>query len=102
MSGGSGTIDYDVEAHTVDAHKTSAVRQESTTRNLQLQDLISECPTVLLIRQLSHLLNLGLTISTLQSLTLHLEMTYLQQLFIIDFPLYNIFFIISYSLSVNH
>ena len=38
MSGGSGTIDYDVEAHTVDAHKTSAVRQESTTKNLQESD----------------------------------------------------------------
>ena len=31
----NGTIDYDVEAHTLDAHKTSAARQESTTRNLQ-------------------------------------------------------------------
>ena len=37
MSSGNGTIDYDVEAHTLDAHKTSAARQESTTRNLQLQ-----------------------------------------------------------------
>ena len=34
MLSGNGTIDYDVEAHTPDAHKTSAARQESTTRNL--------------------------------------------------------------------
>ena len=34
MFSGNGTIDYDVEAHTLDAHKTSAARQESTTRNL--------------------------------------------------------------------
>ena len=34
MLSGNGTIDYDVEAHTLDAHKTSAARQESTTRNL--------------------------------------------------------------------
>ena len=33
MLSGNGTIVYDVEAHTLDAHKTSAVRQESTTRN---------------------------------------------------------------------
>ena len=31
---GNGTIDYSVDAHTLDAHKTSAARQESTTRNL--------------------------------------------------------------------
>ena len=35
MLSGNGTIDYSVEAHTLDAHKTSAARQESTTRNLQ-------------------------------------------------------------------
>ena len=34
MLSGNGTIDYDVEAHTLAAHKTSAARQESTTRNL--------------------------------------------------------------------
>ena len=34
MLSGNGTIDYDIEAHTLDAHKTSAVRQESTTRIL--------------------------------------------------------------------
>ena len=34
MLSGNGTIDYNVEAHTLDAHKTSAARQESTTRNL--------------------------------------------------------------------
>ena len=34
MLSGNGTIDYSVEAHTLDAHKTSAARQESTTRNL--------------------------------------------------------------------
>ena len=28
MFSGNGTIDYDVEAHTLDAHKTSAARQE--------------------------------------------------------------------------
>ena len=38
MLSGNGTIDYDVEAHNLDAHKTSAARQESTTRNLQKQD----------------------------------------------------------------
>ena len=36
MLSGNGTIDYDVEAHTLDAHKTSAARQESTTRNLHI------------------------------------------------------------------
>ena len=36
MLSGNGTIDYDVEAHTLDAHETSAARQESTTRNLQI------------------------------------------------------------------
>ena len=39
MSSGNGTIDYDVEAHTLDAHKTSAARQESTTRNLQYRGI---------------------------------------------------------------
>ena len=34
MLSGNGTIDYDVEAHTPDAHRTSATRQESTTGNL--------------------------------------------------------------------
>ena len=34
MFSGNGTIDYSVEAHTLDAHKTSAARQESTTKNL--------------------------------------------------------------------
>ena len=34
MLSGNGTIDYDVEAHTLSAHKTSAARQESTSRNL--------------------------------------------------------------------
>ena len=34
MLTGNGTIDYSVEAHTLDARKTPAVRQESTTRNL--------------------------------------------------------------------
>ena len=38
MLSGNGTIDCDVEAHTLDAHKTSAARQESTTRNLQVSD----------------------------------------------------------------
>ena len=33
MLSGNGTIDYSVEAHTLDAHKTSAARQESTTGN---------------------------------------------------------------------
>ena len=35
MLSGNDTIDYDVEAHTLDAHKTSAVPQASTTRHLQ-------------------------------------------------------------------
>ena len=34
MLSDNDTIDYSVEAHTLDAHKTSAARQESTTRNL--------------------------------------------------------------------
>ena len=34
MLSGNGTIDYDVEAHTFDAHETSVARQESTTRNI--------------------------------------------------------------------
>ena len=36
MVSGKGTIDYNVEAHTLGAHSTSAARQESTTRNLQI------------------------------------------------------------------
>lgn len=32
---GSGTIDYEVGAHTLNTHKTSSACQESTTRNLQ-------------------------------------------------------------------
>ena len=36
MFSGNGTIDYSVEAHSLDAHKTSAARQGSTTRNLQI------------------------------------------------------------------
>ena len=35
MLSGNGTIDYDIEAHTLDAQKTSAAHQGSTTRNLQ-------------------------------------------------------------------
>ena len=31
---GSGTIDYEVEAHTLDAQETSAARQGSTTGNI--------------------------------------------------------------------
>ena len=34
MLSGNGTIDYSVEAHTLDAQETSAARQESTTRNI--------------------------------------------------------------------
>ena len=34
MLSGNGTIDYSVEAHTLDAQKTSAAHQESTTRSL--------------------------------------------------------------------
>ena len=34
MLSGNGTIEYDAEAHTLDARKTSAARQESTTGNL--------------------------------------------------------------------
>ena len=34
MLSGNDTIDYDVEAYTLDARKTSAACQESTTRNL--------------------------------------------------------------------
>ena len=33
MFGGNGTIDYSVEVHILDARKTSAARQEFTTRN---------------------------------------------------------------------
>ena len=44
MLSGNGTIDYDVEAHTLDAHKTSAARQESTTRNLQFS--ITMCAVI--------------------------------------------------------
>ena len=36
----NGTIDYDVEAHTLDAQKTSTAYQESTTGNLQPVELI--------------------------------------------------------------
>ena len=35
MLSGTGTIDYSVEAHTLDAQETSAACQESTTKNLQ-------------------------------------------------------------------
>ena len=35
MLSGNGTIGYDVDVHTLDAQKTSAVSQESTTRNIQ-------------------------------------------------------------------
>ena len=35
MLSGNGTIDYNVEGHTLDAQKTSAARQGSTTRNIQ-------------------------------------------------------------------
>ena len=35
MLSGNDTIDYNVEGYNLDAHKTSAARQESTTRNLQ-------------------------------------------------------------------
>ena len=38
MLSGNGTIDHDVEAHTLDAHKLSAVHQESSTRNLQKEN----------------------------------------------------------------
>ena len=34
MLSGNGTIDYSVEAHTLDAQETSAARQGSTTRNI--------------------------------------------------------------------
>ena len=50
MLSGNGTIDYDVEAHTLDAHKTSAARQESTTRNLQASRLTSSMLTRLPLR----------------------------------------------------
>ena len=33
MLSGNGAIDYDVKVHTPDAHNTSAMRQESTTKN---------------------------------------------------------------------
>ena len=35
MLSGNGTIDYNVESHTLDAQETSAARQGSTTRNIQ-------------------------------------------------------------------
>ena len=35
MLSGNGTIDYNVEAHTLDVQETSAARQGSTTRNIQ-------------------------------------------------------------------
>ena len=41
MLSGNGTIDYSVEAHTLDTHKTSTAYQESTTGNLQLVVLAS-------------------------------------------------------------
>ena len=41
MLSGNGTINYDVEAYTLDAHKTSALRQGSTTRNLR--ELVPTC-----------------------------------------------------------
>ena len=44
---GSGTIDYDVEVHTLDAHKTFAARREFTTKNSQKV----ECLSVLLLLQ---------------------------------------------------
>ena len=31
----NGTIDYNFEVHTLDPHKASAARQESTTKNSQ-------------------------------------------------------------------
>ena len=34
MLGGNGTIDYSVEAHTLDAQETSAVQQGAITRHL--------------------------------------------------------------------
>ena len=34
MLSGNGTIDHDVEAYTLDAHKISAARQGPATRNL--------------------------------------------------------------------
>ena len=34
MLSGNGTIDYSVEAHTLDVQETSAARQGSTTRNI--------------------------------------------------------------------
>ena len=37
MLSGNGTIDYDIEAHTLDAHKTSAAHQVSTTRGFEKQ-----------------------------------------------------------------
>ena len=36
MLSGNGTIDYDIEAHTLDAHKTSAAHEESITGDLQI------------------------------------------------------------------
>ena len=40
MLSDNGTIDYDVEAHTLDARKTSAARQESTTGHLQFSNSV--------------------------------------------------------------
>ena len=37
MLSGNSTIDYDIEAHTLDAQKTSTAHQEPTTRSLQKQ-----------------------------------------------------------------
>ena len=38
MLSGAGTVDYGVEVHFPNAHKTSAVRQEPTTRNLHTHE----------------------------------------------------------------
>ena len=37
MLSGNGTIDYDLEAHTLDTHKTSAAHQVSTTGGFEKQ-----------------------------------------------------------------
>ena len=51
MLSGNGTIDYSVEAHTLDAQETSAARQGSTTRNLQV-DLALLCKKTLRVTHL--------------------------------------------------
>ena len=38
MLSGNGTIDYSVEAHTLDAQETSVARQEPTTRDSQKEN----------------------------------------------------------------